>query len=168
MRYIKLIFLGVLMVALGGLGMGQAAATSHGSETSGANSALVQIDVQPAATNGCHLPTAAGIGSGYSRSYSGCVNCALDAASATQGSSTTVYYCTYNPNNGLTDYHFGSTSSHCHLPTSAGPGSGYSRSSSNCETCAQWAAADTLSLGNPHIWYCTYNPNNGLTDEHWG
>jgi hypothetical protein len=116
-------------------------------------------------SNGCHLPTSAGSGSGYSGSYSGCVDCSLDAAADTLGGST-VYYCTYNPSNGLTDLHYGSTASHCHLPTSAGAGSAYTQSYSNCRTCAVAAANNTRSIGNPYVWYCTYHPANGLTDEH--
>lgn len=56
----------------------------------------------------------------------------------------------------------------CHLPTSAGPGGGYSTSYGDCVQCSFVAADNTLSISNPYVWYCTYNPSNGLNDLHYG
>jgi len=53
----------------------------------------------------------------------------------------------------------------CGLPTSAKPGSTFVRSFSTCGTCLVQATNDNQGPG-PY-YYCTYNPSNGLSDEHY-
>jgi hypothetical protein len=53
----------------------------------------------------------------------------------------------------------------CGLPTQAGPNSVFVGSYSNCWVCQGVATLDNQA--NPGTtFYCTYNPNNGLTDLH--
>jgi hypothetical protein len=56
-------------------------------------------------------------------------------------------------------------SNYCGLPTSAPPGSHYLRYFNDCGICIRQAAADTNATGTRY--YCTYNPSNGHSDEHW-
>ncbi|SNT64911.1 hypothetical protein SAMN05216276_11457 [Streptosporangium subroseum] len=52
----------------------------------------------------------------------------------------------------------------CGLPTSARPNSSFIESFYYCDDCKKTAAYDQKTLGG--TFYCTYNPRNGLTDEH--
>lgn len=53
----------------------------------------------------------------------------------------------------------------CNLPTAATPPSRFIRSFSDCGVCIVQATRDTENLpGGPY--YCTYNPRNGMSDEH--
>jgi hypothetical protein len=119
------------------------------------------------AANTCRLPQGAGSGSRFVSSFSSCGTCMSTASSRTLSTgAATVFYCTYNTGNGLTDLHSGTNLTTCNLPTSAGPGSVFAGSYSACRTCAIDAANLTLSPSNPSLWYCTYNPGNRRTDLH--
>ncbi|WP_143043656.1 hypothetical protein [Nonomuraea jiangxiensis] len=52
----------------------------------------------------------------------------------------------------------------CGLPTSARPNSYYIESFWDCNDCKEQASYDQRTFGG--TFYCTYNPSNGLTDEH--
>ncbi|MEU6741437.1 hypothetical protein [Streptosporangium sandarakinum] len=52
----------------------------------------------------------------------------------------------------------------CGLPTSARPNSSFIESFYYCDDCKKMAAYDQRTFGG--TFYCTYNPRNGLTDEH--
>lgn len=52
----------------------------------------------------------------------------------------------------------------CGLPTSARPNSSFIESFYYCTDCKKMAAYDQKTFGG--TFYCTYNPSNGLTDEH--
>lgn len=56
-------------------------------------------------SNDCGLPTQADPGSYFVGSYSSCWLCIFDAY-LYNGNPYIVYYCTYNPSNGLTDLHY--------------------------------------------------------------
>ncbi|MEU8270607.1 hypothetical protein AB0B89_26040 [Sphaerisporangium sp. NPDC049002] len=56
------------------------------------------------------------------------------------------------------------TANTCGLPTSARPNSSFIESFPDCNDCKKMAAYDQKTFGG--IFYCTYNPRNGLTDEH--
>lgn len=138
--------------------------TPTSASASSSHGGAVSLSVAP---NACHIPEAAGPGSLYAGSYHYCGPCVDDAAY--KFSSTKIWHCTYNPSNGYADLHYGDTSQHCHLPTSAGPGSTYHGSYSSCVDCAAKVHANEFG-SNPvsGYWYCTYNPGNGLTDLHRG
>jgi hypothetical protein len=52
----------------------------------------------------------------------------------------------------------------CNLPTHADPGDGWYASYTDCNQCLFWANVHST---NHDTHYCTYNPSNGLTDEHF-
>ncbi|WP_256863416.1 hypothetical protein [Microbispora sp. GKU 823] len=56
------------------------------------------------------------------------------------------------------------TANKCGLPTSARPNSTFIESFYDCNQCKATAAYDQRTFGG--TFYCTYNPSNGLTDEH--
>lgn len=129
------------------------------------------IAAQPAfaVSNYCHLPQAAGPGSGYLYNFNRCGLCNLDADQRVQKDASTIFYCTYNPGNGKTDLHRGNNGyTGCALPREAGPGSGYSRNYTYCQDCLLVAVDNDYNNRGSHFWYCTYNPNNGMTDLHYG
>jgi hypothetical protein len=59
-----------------------------------------------AASTPCNEPTSANPGSVYVGSYSNCLQCEALATLWTELNPQLIYYCTYNPSNGLSDLHY--------------------------------------------------------------